>query len=277
MILKRIFLLFLIVFMTACGTKRRATYTKAKPVQKKVNSKIVEENKDEEVLESTSTTRVYADVVRTYIDAYKLIAQEQMKEYGIPASVTLAQGILESGAGRGELVQKANNHFGIKCHNWNGPGVFHDDDEKGECFRKYDHPQLSYEDHSLFLSGRRRYAFLFNLSKDDYKGWSKGLRKAGYATDPKYPQKLISIIERYKLHKFDTEVLGEKSKRDKKVDEVISEIITSNTQEQYKVVKGDTLYSISRKYNITIEKLKEINKLRNNDIQIGQILYLKLL
>ena len=279
MIAKRLLLLLLVVFMTACGTKRRAVYTKPKPIETKVEPKVVEESQETEVLESTSTTKVYANVVEEYIDTYKLIAQEQMKQYGIPASITLAQGILESGAGRGELVLKANNHFGIKCHNWSGLGVFHDDDEKGECFRKYDHPQSSYEDHSLFLTGRSRYAFLFNLSKDDYKGWSKGLRKAGYATDPKYPQKLIGLIERYDLHEYDREVLGKKPKKDKKVDEeveeAISEIITSNTQEQYTVVKGDTLYSISRRYNITVEKLKEVNKLRDNNIQEGQILYLK--
>ena len=116
-----------------------------------------------------------------------------MVDYGIPASITLAQGILESGSGKGELTRKSNNHFGIKCHrNWTGDRAYHDDDEKGECFRRYNHPMYSFNDHSQFLTGRKRYAFLFKLRKDDYKGWARGLRKAGYATDKKYPQKLIT-------------------------------------------------------------------------------------
>lgn len=273
MIIKRVLLLFLIVFTTACGTKR-AVYTKPKPRPRtpvtKVEPKVVEEKKETEVLESSSTTKVYADVVKDYINTYKSIAMEEMKEHGVPASITLAQGILESGAGRGTLVKKANNHFGIKCHNWNGKSVYHDDDKKGECFRKYNHPKSSYQDHSLFLSGRGRYSFLFDLSKDDYKGWSKGLRKAGYATDPKYPQKLISLIERYKLYEFDTTVLGKKTKEPKKKKEIDKPkpVVTH----EYTVVKGDTLYSISRKYNLTVEKLKEINDLEDNYIKEGQVL-----
>ena len=119
-------------------------------------------------------------------------------QYGIPASITLAQGILESGAGRSALSKKSNNHFGIKCHKgWTGQRVFHDDDELQECFRKYKDPKYSFRDHSLFLTQRSRYEGLFAYKKNDYKSWAKGLRKAGYATDPKYPQKLINIIETY--------------------------------------------------------------------------------
>lgn len=139
-----------------------------------------------------------------YIERYAPIAVSEMYRSGIPASITLAQGILESGSGRSELAIKSNNHFGIKCHNgWKGGKVYHDDDAKGECFRKYDNPEDSYEDHSDFLRYRDRYKFLFDFEITDYKSWAYGLKKAGYATDPSYPTKLISIIENYKLYVYD--------------------------------------------------------------------------
>ena len=130
-----------------------------------------------------------------YIQTYYNLAITQQKEYGIPASITLAQGLLESGAGQSEFVKNSNNHFGIKCHEWTGDKIYHDDDAKGECFRKYDQVIDSYEDHSLFLKNKPRYAFLFELSPTDYQGWAHGLKKAGYATDPSYAYILISIIE----------------------------------------------------------------------------------
>ncbi len=142
--------------------------------------------------------------VEEYIMTYKDVAMEKMKEYGIPASITLAQGILESGSGNSELARKANNHFGIKCHKgWEGMTFHMDDDEKDECFRKYDSPDESYRDHSLFLTQRERYADLFRLKTTDYKGWAHGLKKAGYATNPRYPQLLIKIIEENRLYEFD--------------------------------------------------------------------------
>ncbi|MEE1322486.1 MAG: glucosaminidase domain-containing protein [Bacteroidales bacterium] len=135
-----------------------------------------------------------------YINTYTKIAIEQEKQYGIPACITLAQGILESGSGRSRLATEANNHFGIKCHNdWKGKKIYKDDDKKNECFRVYDNAEQSYIDHSLFLVGKKRYADLFKLKITDYKGWAKGLKKAGYATNPKYPQLLIDIIELYDL------------------------------------------------------------------------------
>lgn len=135
-----------------------------------------------------------------YINTYTKIAIEQEKQYGIPACITLAQGILESGSGRSRLATEANNHFGIKCHNdWKGKKIYKDDDKKNECFRVYDNAEQSYIDHSLFLVGKKRYAELFQLKITDYKGWAKGLKKAGYATNPKYPQLLIDIIELYDL------------------------------------------------------------------------------
>jgi hypothetical protein len=140
-----------------------------------------------------------------YIDAYAELAVQEMYRSGVPASITLAQGMLESGNGRSELALKANNHFGIKCHNgWLGGRVYHDDDAKGECFRKYAHVSQSYRDHSDFLRYRDRYKFLFDLEPTDYKGWAYGLKKAGYATDPSYPTKLIRLIEDYRLYQYDT-------------------------------------------------------------------------
>ena len=139
-----------------------------------------------------------------YIDKYAPLAVSEMYRSGVPASITLAQGLLESGNGQSELARKSNNHFGIKCHNnWKGGRVYHDDDAKGECFRKYSHPSESYRDHSDFLRYRDRYKFLFDYRITDYKSWAHGLKKAGYATDPAYPKKLIKLIEEYDLHVYD--------------------------------------------------------------------------
>ena len=138
--------------------------------------------------------------IKRYIKLYAPIARKQMKVYKIPASVTMAQGILESGYGEATLAKKGNNHFGIKCHkDWKGKKIFHDDDEENECFRSYSNPVKSYKDHSLFLANRDRYRFLFDLNSKDYKSWAEGLKKAGYATDPEYSKKLISLIERFNL------------------------------------------------------------------------------
>jgi len=138
-----------------------------------------------------------------YIAQWKDVAVQQMTLHGIPASITLAQGLLESGNGNSDLAKKSNNHFGIKCHSdWRGKKVYHDDDRKGECFRKYKNAADSYRDHSIFLK-KRRYEFLFDLKQTDYKAWAKGLKKAGYATDPKYPHKLIDLIERHGLDEYD--------------------------------------------------------------------------
>lgn len=139
-----------------------------------------------------------------YIDLYKDIAVEKMNTYGIPASITLAQGILESGTGNSELALRANNHFGIKCgSSWTGASVFHDDDAENECFRKYPSVEESYRDHSIFLRESKRYASLFELKRDDYEGWAKGLKAAGYATNPKYADILIDLINRYQLYQYD--------------------------------------------------------------------------
>ena len=147
--------------------------------------------------------------IAKYIDEYKELAIAEMKRTGVPAAITLAQGIHESGAGQSKLVLSSNNHFGIKCHKeWTGPSIKYTDDEENECFRKYDDPIQSFKDHSYFLTSRPRYAELFEFEKDDYRSWAYGLKAAGYATDSKYPDKLIGLIERYQLNKYDTEVLG---------------------------------------------------------------------
>ena len=142
--------------------------------------------------------------INLYVKKYAPSATKNMRFFKIPASITLAQGILESGYGEGTLAKNANNHFGIKCHkDWKGKTITHDDDEKGECFRSYKNPLRSYRDHSLFLVNRDRYSNLFKLKRKDYKGWATGLKAAGYATDPKYADKLISLIERFNLTRFD--------------------------------------------------------------------------
>ncbi len=160
---------------------------------------------------SCSSIKTISDVENTveqkinfYVKKYAPAATKNMRFFKIPASITLAQGILESGYGEGTLAKKANNHFGIKCHKeWKGKSITHDDDEKDECFRSYKNPLRSYRDHSLFLVDRDRYNSLFTLSRKDYKGWAEGLKAAGYATDPKYAEKLISLIERFNLTRFD--------------------------------------------------------------------------
>ena len=160
---------------------------------------------------SCSSLKTISDVENTveqkinfYVKKYAPAATKNMRFFKIPASITLAQGILESGYGEGTLAKKANNHFGIKCHKeWKGKSITHDDDEKDECFRSYKNPLKSYRDHSLFLVDRDRYSSLFTLNRKDYKGWAIGLKAAGYATDPKYADKLISLIERFNLTRFD--------------------------------------------------------------------------
>ncbi len=269
------------LFLGSCKSKKVFAYKKRpQTAVKKTPKRVVEKignkfpkpvevdanSKGKSTKKSAPTYGSYSNKVESYIGLYSEIAVKQMEVYKIPASITLAQGILESGAGTGDLTTRANNHFGIKCHNWKGAKVYHDDDAKGECFRKYSTPEFSFQDHSLFLTERKRYLDLFKLGKDDYKSWAKGLQKAGYATDPKYPKKLISIIERYKLYEFDAKVLGKDPKKAKKI---------IGNSDQHTVKKGDTLYGISRKYKISVDELKEFNGLDSNSIHEGQTLYVK--
>ena len=148
--------------------------------------------------------------IETYIEKWAPVAVEEMYRSGVPASITLAQGILESRYGLSELASKGNNHFGIKCHkDWKGRTMAYDDDAKGECFRVYDSAQESFRDHSDFLRYRDRYKFLFEFDTKDYKSWAYGLKKAGYATDPNYPAKLIKYIEDYGLSRYDSMTLDD--------------------------------------------------------------------
>ena len=216
-------------------------------------------------LEATSNVKTYEEEIKLYVASFHEIAKNNMKTHGIPASIILAQGILESGAGKGKLAQSANNHFGIKCHTgWTGDSVKHDDDAEQECFRKYTQPSESYKDHSLFLTSRSRYATLFKLDKGDYQSWARGLKAAGYATDVKYPDKLIGLIERFELYKYDNEVLNRNYIPVKKDPEL--EI----SEGYYTIQQGDTLYSLSKKFNQTVEDLKKMNNLVDNTISVGQ-------
>ncbi len=256
----RYILILCIAFCFSCKSKKTAKSKKSKTetVIKKDKPKPDSETKSPK--EKTRENPVKPpSSVEAYIELYAPIAVEEMKTSKIPASITLAQGILESGSGKGRLAKEANNHFGIKCHGWKGAKIYHDDDRSQECFRKYKKASSSYKDHSDFLVGRKRYEALFKLRPNDYKGWARGLRKAGYATDKKYPQKLISLIERYQLYKFDDGVLGNQPKRD------ITPPKTVHT-----VIKGDTLYSLSKRYNISVEAIKRANNLNSNNLSINQ-------
>ena len=262
----RILMLLMVLLTASCGSKKKVASAKKKSgyEQREPRRRVVlSENKKDEA--TPNAPRTYADKIEAYIALYAPIAQEEMELYRIPASITLAQGILESGAGEGTLTLKANNHFGIKCHDWTGESVYHDDDRSQECFRKYKDPKYSFRDHSLFLTERKRYAQLFELDPADYEGWANGLRAAGYATDSRYPHKLIDLIERYELYKYDSESSGRR---------VVSynEGNTAARTEHYVVRQGDTLYSISKRYDLTVDQLKKMNNLSGTAISIGQIL-----
>jgi len=239
------------------------------------NNAIVQRDNREGIAKYTPYTSL------TYIDRFKAIAIQEMNLYGIPASITLAQGLFESGSGNGELARVANNHFGIKCtSDWKGKGYYKDDDNHNDCFRVYDKPEDSFRDHSEFLK-RPRYAKLFQLDKNDYVGWANGLKAAGYATNPNYPNLLINVIQKYNLTQYDSpETEPQKEKREDRVltqinDNTIvakqdSAVQTDTTNKPYTVVTGDTLYSISRRFGITVEDLKALNSLQDNNIRIGQ-------
>ncbi len=264
-------------FLFGCKVKQRVTYSKGNHKTVSTPKKTAEENEADDGLyvlpeDTGKFVRFEIGSITEYVQTFSEIAQLEMKAYGIPASITLAQGLLESGFGKGELALKTNNHFGIKCHTgWQGDYDFHDDDEKGECFRKYNHPMYSYRDHSLFLKNRSRYASLFNLRKDDYKKWAHGLKKAGYATDKRYPNKLISLIESHDLFRFDRLVMGAEYGRREKEKEVANTV----SIDRHVVKEGDTLYSISRKYAVSVDELKRWNYLYDNSIKVGQKLTVK--
>ena len=263
------------------------------------------------LLASLSSVAQNAEDVKSYIDAYKDIAIKEMQRTGVPASITLAQGIHESTAGTSTLVLQSNNHFGIKCKtNWTGESVKHDDDARGECFRKYSSSQDSYKDHSDFLKNSQRYAFLFNLPATDYVGWANGLKKAGYATNPKYPVVLIKLIEDYQLQDYTMIALGKTP--DKMNDEaalvtVVNENIPVppveipqgelDSQRQEVIIKtqiypegefkfndtkviyakkGTSFLAIAKQYDIDLSKIFEFNEMnRMEEVTKDQLIYLQ--
>ena len=237
----------------------------------------------------------YNTLVNRYIQQYRDIAIKEMMIYRVPASITLAQGILESDAGRSDLATEANNHFGIKCHKeWSGKTFFKDDDEKGECFRKYDSPIESFRDHSWFLTQRDRYKGLFELDVTDYKGWARGLKSAGYATNPAYADKLIKTIETFLLYRFDSAdfaaSIGD-SLKNMDVPErqawlkkfvVVTrgagsrDIYENNRLKMIIARQGDNLYTIGRDLNITVNDLLKYNDLKKaTALKAGQVVYLE--
>lgn len=268
--MKRYLLLTGCLFILAsCSAKRSVVAVNA---SNKPAAKVIKDNK----LTGTSSAELY-------ISRFKSIAIEEMNKNGIPASIKLAQGLLESGNGNSTLAMEANNHFGIKCNvNWTGKTILRDDDESNECFRVYNNPEESFKDHSEFLK-RKRYAFLFELDKNDYKGWAYGLKQAGYATNPKYPELLISLVERYELDQYDKgETLIAKIKREDKVLEEIADKKPADIQNApvkvpvamkiYEVRTGDTLYSISKRYGLSVDDIKILNNINGADIKLGQLL-----
>jgi len=247
------------------------------------------------------TTQVFAQkriTTEEYIETYKDIAIKKMKEYRIPASITLAQGILESGSGNSRLAVKGNNHFGIKCHSdWKGKTIHEDDDAKHECFRKYKKAEDSYNDHSKFLTQRGRYSFLFDYETTDYKSWAYGLKKAGYATNPKYPELLIRLIEKYDLHQYDGKVKksskassndtgkkGVKSTLPPTVSNFKKVYISDEGRQVYQnnktnliIIKaGDTFNKIAKEFDIYTWQLYKYNEVdKKHILQIGEKIYLE--
>lgn len=223
--------------------------------------------------------RMGADVYESYIERFAEMAMEQQAEHGIPASITLAQGLLESGAGRSTLATQGNNHFGIKCHqDWQGKTMLRNDDRPNECFRVYNDPAESYKDHSIFLK-RNRYSSLFDLEITDYQGWARGLSRCGYATDPNYADRLISIIERYGLSGYDRPGAGSVAETVIFIRDMLSmthPIRKSKGLHYVVAFPGDTYSSIAKEFGIKEKKLKEYNDAgKASDIKEWEEVYLE--
>jgi flagellum-specific peptidoglycan hydrolase FlgJ len=269
---KQIYLLLVAaVCLASCSAKKKTISNR----QVRQNNNTIKKQNQDAIANYQSYTSL------SYIERFKGIAIQEMNQYGIPASITLAQGLFESGSGNSDLAKVANNHFGIKCtSDWKGKSYFKDDDSANECFRVYDNPDDSYRDHSAFLK-RKNYARLFELDKNDYEGWARGLKQCGYATNPKYPDLLINIIVRYHLDQYDRPE-GEIAKI-KREDRVLTQINnnigkadtdtiakTKPDDKIYTVKQGDTLYNISKRFGITVDELKGLNNIVDDHITIGQ-------
>ncbi|MCK9219008.1 MAG: glucosaminidase domain-containing protein [Bacteroidales bacterium] len=237
----------------------------------------------------------YKELVRKYIENYQEIARKEMMVYRIPASITLAQGIIESNAGQSKLALLANNHFGIKCHkDWTGKTYYQDDETPNECFRKYDSPFESFRDHSYFLTLRDRYKLLFELEITDYNGWAKGLQSAGYATNPQYAQKLITVIENYSLNQYDnTDFAGVFENELDDLDNPSKQawlkqfmvfaigpgnrnVYSNNDLQMVIARKKDNLKILSKDFKISVVRLMKFNDLHSEfALRPGQIVYLE--
>ena len=233
-----------------------------------------------------------------YIEQYAALAVKEMERTGVPASIKIAQGIHETNAGKSDLVLQSNNHFGIKCKSsWTGEKVYHNDDEEGECFRKYDNATASYLDHSDYLKSQPRYAFLFEYDTNDYAAWAWGLKKAGYATNPIYAQTLIKYIEAYQLNELNKFAEKEEDLENyfEKIRNKPLQVVANNSKlmepeeidnpqktvkekpgkrikvkKTHVVKRGDSLYSLSKKYGTTVDALKKVNRLKKEALQVGQ-------
>lgn len=265
-----------VLLFSSCGILKKQP---SKPQVSTASPRQIENVRKDEA----RTSEIDKHTPDTYIERFSSIAIREMNSSGVPASITLAQGLLESGNGNSKLAREANNHFGIKCTSeWKGKTILKDDDQKDDCFRVYASPEESFEDHSEFLK-RKRYAALFELDKNDYQGWAKGLKAAGYATNPRYAELLISLIERYKLNRFDSkETTIEKIKRE---DRVLTEIAANIPKEKlqeaiqspvamriHEVKAGDTLSSVSKLFGISVDDIKVLNGLENPVLKPGQLL-----
>jgi flagellum-specific peptidoglycan hydrolase FlgJ len=268
-----------LVFSSGCSARKSVASNVANNT---VSNRAVKENNER--IQQDRSKAIASHVpytAQSYIERFKAIAIKEMNTNGIPASITLAQGLFESGNGNGDLAKIANNHFGIKCtSDWKGKSYYKDDDKADDCFRVYDNPEDSYKDHSDFLK-RKRYAALFELDKNDYEGWAYGLKQAGYATNPNYPQLLINIIKKYRLDQFDRPE-GELQKI-KREDRVLAEINknigvavkdslvqVTPSNKLYTIKQGDTLYNISKRFGLTVDELKALNHMADNNVKLGQ-------
>lgn len=259
------------VFITSCAPRKNT-----------ISNSQVRRNNQSIQKENAAAIAGYTHITSLeYIDRYKDIAVKEMNLYGIPASITLAQGLFESGSGNGELARVANNYFGIKCSaDWKGKSYYKDDDNKNDCFRVYDRAEDSFRDHSNFLK-KKNYARLFELDKNDYRGWAAGLKQCGYATNPKYADLLIGVIEKYNLDQYDQpEGKIQKIKRedrvftqiDQNIGKAIKDSLVAATpaDKLYTVKQGDTLYNISKRFGLTVDELKAFNNMADNNIKTGQ-------
>ena len=233
-------------------------------------------------IQGASAQMKWNSAYQSYIDQYKDLAIEQMLRYNIPASITLAQGLFESAAGRSNLTRSGNNHFGIKCHGWTGKRTYHDDDAAGECFRAYDNARQSYEDHSRFLATQSRYARLFSLKRTDYRGWARGLKQCGYATNPQYASKLTQIIELYGLNKYDRATtydrfIAKHASEESPGPDGVRYVIKAYNDNYYVIAKkGETFKSLGKELGISGRKLAKYNERdKRETLDDGDVIYLK--